>query len=112
MKQDPLYSGQTDSDGLPHGQGKMTFVDNSVYEGQFVHGQKEGIGEFKRQDGFSYEGNWVNGQRHGKGKQIDVDGSTIEGEWKDNRLNGEGYITQNKGTKKKVLFYNDVMVPV
>jgi len=27
-----------DENGLPHGKGKMTFADGSIYEGDFTHG--------------------------------------------------------------------------
>lgn len=33
----------------------MTFMDGSVYDGDFVHGQKDGYGEFNG-NGCSYKG--------------------------------------------------------
>ena len=55
---EPSYEGEVDETGLSHGKGKMTFLDGSTYEGDFVHGLSDGFGILKSPNGESYEGNW------------------------------------------------------
>ena len=48
QQQQPIYVRESDNNGLPHGQGLITYIDGSTYEGEFSHGQQEGEGEYKR----------------------------------------------------------------
>lgn len=80
------YRGETDENGLPHGQGKMKYAskggcywlgyaDYDVapkrYEGQWCHGVRSGDGKmvFEAQgcNHYSYDGEWVNGLPEGSG---------------------------------------------
>ena len=38
------YTGDVDQDGYPHGQGKMTYDDQSIYEGSWSDGKRDGPG--------------------------------------------------------------------
>ena len=60
-------------DGLPHGQGTMTFQDGSKYEGEF-------------KDEIDMEGT-----------ETFVNGDIYEGEFKYGQLNGQGPITHTDG---------------
>jgi len=125
------YSGTRDSNGLPHGYGKMVHDDGSVYEGQFNHGRKNGSGKswdynnqlakngvwendeikdgwciFNYEDGQHYEGEIKSRLRHGKGVNIWPDGAKYEGEWVNNERNGIGDQLYAEGTKYKGEFKN------
>ena len=80
------YRGETDENGLPHGQGKMKYAskggcywlgyaDYDVapkrYEGEWCHGVRSGKGKMVFEAGgcshYSYDGEWVNGLPEGSG---------------------------------------------
>lgn len=80
------YRGETDENGLPHGQGKMKYASKNgcywlgyadydvapkSYEGQWCHGVRNGKGKMVfAADGcshYSYDGEWVNGLPEGSG---------------------------------------------
>lgn len=80
------YRGETDENGLPHGQGKMKYASKNgcywlgyadydvapkSYEGQWCHGVRSGKGKMVfAADGcshYSYDGEWVNGLPEGSG---------------------------------------------
>ena len=80
------YRGETDDNGLPHGQGKMKYASKNgcywlgyadydavpkSYEGQWCHGVRSGKGKmvFAADDcnHYSYDGEWVNGLPEGSG---------------------------------------------
>ena len=52
--QDATYQGQVE-DGLPHGKGIKKWKDGSTYNGDFVKGMMEGVGEWVK-DGTKYRG--------------------------------------------------------
>ena len=45
-----------------HGNGKLTFNDGKVYEGEFKNNNREGYGKFIFNGGRSYEGMWSDGK--------------------------------------------------
>ena len=80
------YRGETDENGLPHGQGKMKYASKNgcywlgyadydvapkSYEGEWCHGVRNGKGKMVfAADGcshYSYDGEWVNGLPEGSG---------------------------------------------
>ncbi len=73
------YSGPRDFNGQPNGYGKMIFSDESVYEGQFLHGLKNEKGIHTWPNGDRYEGEWTDNQMTGKGIFTWSDGSVYEG---------------------------------
>ena len=72
------YEGDVDQSGNRQGNGKMTYVSGSIYEGGFVddkfHGDK---GSYRWSDGDEYEGGWKDGERQGVGVFRSADG-TVE----------------------------------
>ncbi|CAI5458854.1 unnamed protein product [Closterium sp. Yama58-4] len=67
--------------GLPHGLGCYTWADGSVYEGEWVKGQKNGQGMFLWPSGARYQGEWKKGQMQGVGTYWGADGSFYTGNW-------------------------------
>mmetsp|Transcript_22538 Transcript_22538/g.34822 ORF Transcript_22538/g.34822 Transcript_22538/m.34822 type:complete len:83 (-) Transcript_22538:123-371(-) len=53
---------------MAHGEGKMTYADGDVYEGELK-----------------------NGMAHGEGKNTFANGSVYEGNWKDDKPNGKSF---------------------
>ncbi|GAB3426221.1 hypothetical protein GCM10027320_01430 [Massilia solisilvae] len=91
-RNDGTYNG-TFRHGLPHGQGYFRYAnDNSLYEGDFADGIREGTGVFLAPDRSRYDGQWRNDRRNGFGKQVYSVGGSYEGMWKDNRFEGKGVI--------------------
>jgi len=55
--------------GKYHGQGTYTFQNGDVYQGEYVHGSKQGHGKLQMNEkGVVYEGEWFGGKQHGQGK--------------------------------------------
>ena len=52
------------------GNGKITFSDGSIYEGEWKNGQMSGQGKLNSKDGKVYEGSFVDGEKMGKGKLL------------------------------------------
>ena len=75
--------------GVPHGAGRKTIWDGSVYEGQFRDGKFDGHGTMVDEHG-RYEGEWKSGMRDGAGKMAFHVGGTYEGPWKANNYAGTG----------------------
>ena len=62
------YEGDVDVDGNRVGGGRMTYVDGSYYEGNFVNDKFHGDnGVYRWPDGDEYVGQWKDGERHGVG---------------------------------------------
>ena len=83
------YEGGRNTEGQPHGFGKM------IYLGQ---GKKNGLGEMIYRDRIIYEGNWLNGAKNGSGKEIFDSGIVYEGEWENDVKHGEGILTKKDGS--------------
>jgi hypothetical protein len=61
---------------VPHGRGKLTYADGSVYDGLFSHGSRHGHGRMTwQQDGRWYLGEWVDDQRNGLGIEVLANGT-------------------------------------
>lgn len=52
---------------MQHGQGKMSFDNGCVYNGNWEDGVIEGYGQFAMPSGIKYKGNHTVGKRNGKG---------------------------------------------
>jgi hypothetical protein len=77
-----VYEGEF-KDSTPHGEGKMTFIDDGrVCEGNWKGGKLQ-KGTCKWKDGSVYEGELVDGKPHGKGKLTSSIGNVYEGYLKD-----------------------------
>ena len=49
--------------------------------GFFSEGCPQGKGTYKWADGTVYEGDWLDGEKHGKGTFKDANGDVYEGDW-------------------------------
>lgn len=68
--------------------------DGSVYEGEFVNDEMQGIGCYNNaRTGDQYEGHFVMGEKSGKGVMKYSDGSIYEGEWDSNKRQGELHVS-------------------
>mmetsp|Transcript_51967 Transcript_51967/g.123064 ORF Transcript_51967/g.123064 Transcript_51967/m.123064 type:complete len:391 (+) Transcript_51967:85-1257(+) len=85
------YKGEY-AEGWMHGFGTMTIPGEGVYEGQFEHGQRHGVGTWTSANS-TYQGEYVKGKREGLGTLETNDGSSYEGTWKDGLFHGEGVWT-------------------
>lgn len=65
-----------------NGQGKLTFENGDVYEGDFVNGVFNGQGTFTAKTGWSYVGQFKNGQVDGQGKLTAKDKKVYQGTFK------------------------------
>ncbi|KAK7818475.1 hypothetical protein U0070_013034 [Myodes glareolus] len=106
--------GHLDDDGLPHGLCTVTYSSTDRFEGNFVHGEKNGRGKFFFFDGrfdheserywqgqgvYTYEdggvlqGTYVDGELNGPAQEYDTDGRLIfKGQYKDNIRHGVCWI--------------------
>ena len=48
--------------------------EGAKYEGEYVHGMKEGTGKYTYSDGSTYEGDWYSNKIDGYGTQLWNDG--------------------------------------
>ena len=91
------YEGETNPQGLWHGQGKVTYVDGSSYDGQWVEGQRQGRGVLNLRNGDVYTGFFDRDELHGSGEYKNADGSAISTTWNLGRKEGEGVLTDTRG---------------
>ncbi|KAF9608375.1 hypothetical protein IFM89_009741 [Coptis chinensis] len=75
---------------LPHGKGKYTWSDGTVYDGEWDHGKVTGAGNFRWTSGATYEGEVSGGYLHGCGTFNGTDGSIYRGAWRINVQHGLG----------------------
>ena len=119
------YTGEV-KNGVPHGKGKVVYVNGDVYEGDFapINGAflngngrythangswNEGVfkdGNFvggkvrllKPDGSVGYEGEYSNGNNNGHGKSTLADGSVYVGNFIDGERTGSGKLTRPNGT--------------
>lgn len=112
-------TGCTSGDCL-NGRGVYQFASGARYEGQFVHGRREGQGRLMLSSGVVYEGQfqqdyrqgtgvqtWPDGARyvgqflkdllHGKGQMLFPDGSRYTGSWQTGKMHGPGRMEKPDG---------------
>ncbi|GJS34501.1 phosphatidylinositol 4-phosphate 5-kinase 8-like protein isoform X1 [Tanacetum coccineum] len=75
---------------IPHGRGKYTWSDGTVYEGSWDEGKMTGVGRITWSSGASYEGDFSGGYLDGFGTLANSDGSTYKGSWRFNNQHGLG----------------------
>lgn len=56
--------------GCRWGSGSCSYVDGSIYEGQWKGDQRSGSGTLKRPDGYCYTGEWLADRQHGTGELV------------------------------------------
>lgn len=85
------YEGERDKEGRPHGKGVLSDEFGVLYEGDFVHGKREGKGiEYDERGYVSYVGEWKEDERNGIGSEYVCNQIVYDGEWKGGRANGFG----------------------
>lgn len=85
------YHGQVDpTNWYAHGKGRLTYPDDSYYEGDFVRNVFHGKGKFVGPDGTIYTGEFLNGEPNGHGVTEWPDGSRYEGEYLAGKSHGHG----------------------
>lgn len=80
------YVGQVNRDLLPHGNGKLTFVGGSYYEGQWENGKKHGRGTSVEVSELSkgkftehiFDGEWANDEIQGQLRAVGTRTTEIE----------------------------------
>lgn len=108
------YAGEA-LNGLPDGQGSMTFANGDVYEGQWNGGHMEGFGTYRKYDpasdsfGDKYEGGFHQSKMLGMGKMYYSDGSLYYGEWLNGVRSGYGTYVDN-GIEIIGLWANDSLI--
>ncbi|XP_060003647.1 histone-lysine N-methyltransferase SETD7 isoform X2 [Lagenorhynchus albirostris] len=80
--------GHLDDDGLPHGFCTVTYSSTDRFEGNFIHGEKNGRGKFFFFDGSTLEGYYVDDALQGQGVYTYEDGGVLQGTYVDGELNG------------------------
>lgn len=50
--------------------------------------------------------------KHGKGTLKLANGDVYKAEWKFDHLNGKGIHIEKNGTRHKVVWHNDIMIPL
>lgn len=75
----------------------LLMEDGTIYTGELMNGEREGMGLFMWPDGDAWFGFWTDGQQNGTGIQMNFDGSYICGIWK----NGEYAMTLEEAEKKR-----------
>ncbi|KAL3135393.1 hypothetical protein ABBQ32_007577 [Trebouxia sp. C0010 RCD-2024] len=83
------YIGQWEN-GLPEGEGKYVWTDQSTYEGSWKKGMKDGLGTYWWPTGASYKGEWADGSMHGVGTFESPDGTRYQGGWAHDLKQGLG----------------------
>jgi hypothetical protein len=93
---DEVYMGRW-KDDLPHGFGEHIWGDNgtrpsfkkqmcNIYRGDWLAGERSGLGTFFYADGSQYTGEWVHNQKDGSGVYIKSDGSMHYGYYSQDRM--------------------------
>lgn len=102
------YEGQWQADAQ-HGQGRQTWSDGRVFDGQFQYGKFAGSGKmvWHTQKGLLvYDGEYKDDLKHGHGTFTWADGRTYDGEWQQGKRHGRGTYL-NSRTERKTGYWLD-----
>ncbi len=94
-------------DGFANGQGTLTWPSGDKYVGEFKDNKYHGQGTFSSPDGLKYVGEFKDDKKHGQGTFTSPDGLKYVGEWKDGFANGQGTLTWPSGDKYVGEFKDD-----
>jgi hypothetical protein len=76
-----------------------------VYDGEWMHGARSGLGRMEWKRGDSYSGHWLGGRCEGPGTFTAADGTSWQGTWVQNTLTGDPCIvTLPEGTRYEGFF--------
>ncbi|PNY04144.1 phosphatidylinositol-4-phosphate 5-kinase [Trifolium pratense] len=84
-------------DGIRHDNGKYTWSNGTIYEGDWVDGKMAGKGLIIFPSGNKYEGEFSGNWYHGKGTHTWKDGRIYIGDWEKNKMNGRGIMKWANG---------------
>ena len=90
--------------------GKVTFYNGNIYEGEFYNGKGHGYGKYIWVSGSKYVGEWKDGQKHGQGTYTSANGDKYVGEFKDGKRYGQGTYTHNDGKIDKGIWENGELI--
>ena len=109
-----VYTGDVNSEGLPHGRGHMEYKINGYiasYDGMWADGKRSGKGRYHKfssgggaRHSYDYDGEWLNDLQHGEGKETQSDErgvhlSTVTevytGSFKEGKRHGHGVILED-----------------
>ena len=62
-----VYIGEWNDHGMPHGRGRMYYIEGGICDGEWNQGKLNGEGRYVSPMGDVYTGAWLAGQRHGRG---------------------------------------------
>lgn len=91
------YEGWWLNDSRQSGFGIEKWPRNTWFKGNYLDGNKEGIGILNIEDKGTYEGEMKNGNINGIGKFTFKDGRKYEGQFKNNKLEGYGILNWPDG---------------
>ena len=94
-----------------HGRGEYERADGERFIGNFVNGLLEGLGQQVWPSGDVYEGMFVHGQKQGKGRLCRVDGITLCGTWQDDEIDGSALRIFWKGAIERCQYKRGVRDP-
>ena len=96
-----------DDENIPHGSGTMEYSDGRIYEGKWKDGQwNDDNGKATYPNGDMYNGNFYEDQRHGKGKYIWKDGRIYQGAFSNDHRCGYGIYSWPDNSIYKGEFYS------
>ena len=80
-------------------QGRMEYLNDDIYDGDFDKGLKHGVGVMDYANGEQYDGDWEMDMYHGKGTFYAVNNDCYAGDWKHNYRHGKGVYTWESGNE-------------
>ena len=83
--------------GKPHGEGKLTWVDQTYHEGSFTDGKRNGYGTCVKKWG-TMKGQWTDNKMNGQGEMSFLKGAIYQGNFYNSRAHGQGTLTFPDGT--------------
>ncbi len=84
--------------------GQLKYQDGSIWQGEFINGQPEGVGVLKYSDGNKYEGEVSNHAPNGEGVMYFSNGQVVGGTWND------GYPIKKKQKVESQVVHQDVQI--
>lgn len=103
-----LIYGDEYMDGLPHGEGKLTFVDGSEFVGSFDTGAAHGYGSYTTPEGEIQRGVFHQlGMLHGPGMEVLSKDHVCSGEFVHGALHGKGMEHDARGAYKGTFKHGD-----
>ncbi|MDD4576672.1 MAG: hypothetical protein PHI36_09615, partial [Bacteroidales bacterium] len=103
-----VYVGQWDK-GLYVGNGRLSNMDGTFYEGSFLDGKFHGEGNLFDKEGYLfYSGAFEKGEKNGIGRFFYKDGATYYGEIRNGVLKGKGTYNDTKGGRYEGEFSNNL----